>query len=216
MRHRIVIADDHTILREGLCSLLTAEGSFDVVAQADNGREALRAVIKHKPELILMDLSMPRTNGTEAIRHIKKRHPETKVIALTVHKADEYINAALAAGAEGYLLKDDCLNELLTAIRSVLDGKRYLSPSIADKVVSGYLGQQAVRGNPSPWEALTHREREVMKLVAEGYKNREIAEYLSISSKTVEKHRANLMKKLGLRSAADVIAYAIDRGLVTR
>jgi DNA-binding NarL/FixJ family response regulator len=211
-KHRIVIADDHAILREGLCALLAAEGDLEVVEQVDNGRDALRAVASHRPELVLMDLSMPKTNGTEAIRHIKKRYPDTKIIALTVHKADEYINAALEAGAEGYLL----LTELLTAIRRVLSGKRYLSPSVADKVVSRYLGQQTVPHATTSWETLTHREREVIKLVAEGYKNREIAEYLSISPKTVEKHRANLMKKLGLRSAADVTAYAIEKGLVTR
>jgi DNA-binding NarL/FixJ family response regulator len=207
-KHRIVIADDHAILREGLCALLAAEGDLEVVEQVDNGRDALRAVASHRPELVLMDLSMPKTNGTEAIRHIKKRYPDTKIIALTVHKADEYINAALEAGAD--------LTELLTAIRRVLSGKRYLSPSVADKVVSRYLGQQTVPHATTSWETLTHREREVIKLVAEGYKNREIAEYLSISPKTVEKHRANLMKKLGLRSAADVTAYAIEKGLVTR
>jgi len=213
-KHRVVIADDHTILREGLSALLSAEGDFEVVEQVDNGKDALRAVGAHRPELVLMDLSMPKTNGTEAIRHIKKRYPDTRIIALTVHKADEYINAALTAGAEGYLLKDDCLHELLTAIRSVLNGKLYLSPSVAEKVVTGYLGQQTVSRATTAWETLTHREREVIKLVAEGYKNREIAEYLSISPKTVEKHRANLMKKLHLRSAAELTAYAIEKGLL--
>ena len=215
-KHRIVIADDHAILREGITALLAGEGDLEVVEQVDNGRDAVRAVAKHRPELVVMDLSMPKTNGTEAIRHIKKRYPDTKIIALTVHKADEYINATLGAGAEGYLLKDDSLSELLTAIRRVLSGKRYLSPSVADKVVNGYLGQQVVSHATTSWETLTHREREVIKLVAEGYKNREVAEYLSISPKTVEKHRANLMKKLGLRSAADLTAYAIEKGLVTR
>ena len=216
MTNRVVIADDHAILREGLRALLSAEDGFQVVEQTDNGRDALRAVAQHKPQLVLMDLSMPMTNGTEAIRHIKKRFPETKIIALTVHKADEYINAALTAGADGYFVKDDCLSELMTAIRSVLSGKRYLSPSVADKVVTAYLGRQPARSAGTTWEALTHREREVIKLVAEGYKNREIADYLSISPKTVEKHRGNLMKKLGLRSASDVTAYAIEKGLVTR
>lgn len=215
-KHRIVIADDHAILREGITALLAGEGDLEVVEQVDNGKDAVRAVATHRPELVVMDLSMPKTNGTEAIRHIKKRYPDTKIIALTVHKADEYINATLSAGAEGYLLKDDSLSELLTAIRRVLSGKRYLSPSVADKVVNGYLGQQAVPNATTSWETLTHREREVIKLVAEGYKNREVAEYLSISPKTVEKHRANLMKKLGLRSAADLTAYAIEKGLVTR
>ncbi len=215
-KHHIVIADDHAILREGLAALLAAEGDLEVVQQVENGKDALHAVATHRPALVLMDLSMPKTNGTEAIRTIKKRYPDTKIIALTVHKADEYINAALGAGAEGYLLKDDCLSELLTAIRRVLSGKRYLSPSVADKVVSGYLGQQTVPHAATSWETLTQREREVIKLVAEGYKNREIAEYLSISAKTVEKHRANLMKKLRLRSAAELTAYAIDKGLVAR
>jgi DNA-binding NarL/FixJ family response regulator len=215
-KYHVLIADDHAILREGLCALLSAEDDLEVVGQVDNGRDALHLAASLKPELVLMDLSMPRTNGTEAIRHIKKRYPEIRIIALTVHKADEYIHAALTAGADGYLLKDDCLSELLTAIRSVLGGKLYVSPSVADKVVTGYLGPKDAPNARGSWEALTHREREVIKLVAEGYKNREIAEYLSISPKTVEKHRANLMRKLNLRSAADLTAYAIEKGLVTR
>lgn len=215
-KYPVVIADDHTILREGICALLNAQPDFEVVGQADNGRDALRAVAQFKPALVLMDLSMPKSNGTEAIRHIKKRFTETKVVVLTMHKADEYINAALGAGAEGYVLKDDSLSELLGAIRCVISGKRYLSPGVADKIVTGYLGQQSARRNTTSWEALTHREREVLKLVAEGYKNREIAEFLSISPKTVEKHRGNLMKKLGMRSTAEVAGYAIEKGLVTR
>jgi DNA-binding NarL/FixJ family response regulator len=169
-----------------------------------------------KPDLVLMDLSMPNTNGTEAIRNIKRRFPHTKVLTLTVHKTEEYVRAALKAGASGYMLKDDSKADLCNAIRSVLKGKTFLSTSICGNVVSGFLGESATSAaSTSSWEVLTHREREVIKLIAEGMRNKEIAEYLSVSHKTIEKHRSNLMKKLNLHSAAGLTAYAINNGLLT-
>jgi DNA-binding NarL/FixJ family response regulator len=159
---------------------------------------------------------MPKMNGVEAIREIKKRAPETKVLALTVHKAEEFILEVLQAGADGYVLKDASSEELMMAIKSVLGGKRYLSPSVSQLVIEGYLEGRKSIASSSPWDTLTKRERQILKLIAEGHKNKEIADYLYISVKTVEKHRANLMKKLDLHSAAALTAYAMERGLVTR
>lgn len=213
-KHQVLIADDHTILRDGLRALFSSEDDLEVVGEVDNGRDAMRCLSTLKPHLIVMDLSMPQLNGTEAIRHIKKRYPEIKVVVLTFHRAEEYVRASFDAGADGYVLKSDSQTELLAAMRSALRGKTYLSPGIADKVVIGYLGQQGAPAGTLSSNTLTHREREVLKLIAEGHKNKEIAEVLSISPKTVEKHRANLMKKLGLHSAAALTAYAIENGLV--
>lgn len=212
---RILIAEDHTILRQGLLALLSSNPEFEVVGEAEDGREAIRCVEKLRPDLVLMDLSMPRMNGTEAVEEIKKRHPETKVLVLTVHKSEEYILATLQAGADGYVLKDVTHVELMLAIKSVLAGKAYLSPEISDKVIEGYLEGRRPKSKSS-WDTLTQREREVLKMIAEGHKNKEIAEHLCISSKTVEKHRANLMQKLNLHSAASLTTYAVEKGLVTQ
>ncbi len=212
----IVLADDHTILREGLRALLTADSNFEVVGEARDGREAVRCVEKLEPDLILMDLSMPRMSGMDAIREIKKRYPDTKIIALTVHKTEEYLLTTLQAGADGFVLKDATHDELILAINNVMGGKSYLSPGVSEKVIEGYLkGKEGSRALGS-WESLSQREREVLKLIAEGYKNKEIAEDLCISLKTVEKHRANLMKKLDLHNAAALTVYAVEKGLVNR
>jgi two-component system response regulator NreC len=213
---RIVLAEDHTILREGLRALLTADPDFEIIGEAADGREAVRFVEKQIPDLILMDLSMPRMTGMDAIREIKKRYPQTKIIALTVHKTEEYLRTTLQAGADGYVLKDATHDELMMAIESVLKGKIYLSPGVSGKVVEGYLEGKESQMPPSTLGLLSQREREVLKLIAEGYKNKEIATDLCISLKTVEKHRANLMKKLDLHNAAALTAYAIEQGLVER
>jgi two-component system, NarL family, response regulator NreC len=215
----IVIADDHGIMRDGLCALINSEPDLRVIGTATNGREAIRAAEVLKPDLVMMDMSMPLTNGPEAITHIKRRTPEMRVLVLTFHTDDQHIHAALRAGADGYVLKDDSRLEMLTAVRAVLNGKSFLSPAICDRVVNGYLGGgQAARpaGTTSSVgsDVLSQREREVIKLIAEGYRTREIATYLSLSHKTVEKHRSNLMRKLSLRSAAAVTAYAIANGFV--
>jgi len=215
-KYEIVIAEDHTILREGLRALLSSHPDFEVVGEAEDGREAIRRVEKLMPDLVLMDLSMPRMNGLEAIKEIKKHSPEIKIIALTVHKTEEYILATLQAGADGYALKDSTHSELVMAIEHVLEGNSYLSPDISGKVIEGYLEGRKTLKATSAWDTLTQREREILKLIAEGYKNREVADYLCISLKTVEKHRANLMKKLDLHNTAALTACAIEKGLVTR
>jgi len=211
----VFIVDDHAIIREGLRALLSLESSIDVVGESSDGRDAIRKVGALNPDLVLMDLSMPGINGIEAIRQIKNRNPNLRVVVLTAHRSDEYIRIALEAGANGYLLKESTRAELLIAIRSVMAGKSYLSPVVSEKIIVGYLNRGDVHAK-SPWETLTARERVVLKLIAEGHQNKRIANYLSISVKTVEKHRANMMSKLNLHNAARLTAYAIERQLVTR
>ena len=171
---------------------------------------------KLQPDLVLLDLSMPRMRGLEAIPELRKVSPETRILTLTVHDSEEYILASLQAGADGYVLKDATRDELLLAIRSVLSGKSYLSPEVSTKVIDGYLGARGGIKPEASWESLTKREREVLKLVAEGYRNKQVAELLCISVKTVERHRANLMEKLDLHDVSALTAYAMKRGLVTR
>ena len=216
-KHRIVIAEDHTILREGLRALLSSDPDLEVVGEAKDGQEAIRIVEKLKPHLILMDLSMPRMNGMDAIREIKKKCPETKILILTIHKTDEYIQAALETGAERLCIKRLLSHTKLSlAIRNVLDGKYFISPEISGKIIGGYLqGKKPVKPTTS-WDTLTQREKSILKLIAEGYKNKEIADFLCISVKTVEKHRANLMQKLDIHNISDPTALAIEKGLLTR
>jgi DNA-binding NarL/FixJ family response regulator len=213
---KIVLAEDHTILREGLRALLSADPGFEIIGEAQNGREAVRCVERLEPDLLLMDLSMPRMSGMDAIREIKNRYPDIKIIALTVHKTEEYLLTTLKAGADGYVLKDATHEELVMAIKNVMSGKSYLSPGVSEKVIEGSLEGRESNRSLSPWETLSQREREVLKLIAEGFKNKEIAEDLCISLKTVEKHRANLMKKLDLHNAAALTVYAVQKGLVNR
>jgi DNA-binding NarL/FixJ family response regulator len=214
--YRIVIVEDHRILREGLRSLLSSSPDFEVVGEAEDGREAILCVEEYKPDLVLMDLSMPKMDGLDAIGEVKNRCPKAKLLVLTVHKAEEYIFESLKAGADGYLLKDATHEELVLAIKNVLDGKPYLSPGISGKLVEGYLEGRKITTSSSKAEILTQRERQILKLIAEGQKNKEIAEFLCISIKTVEKHRANLMKKLNLHNASAITAYALEKGVITK
>ena len=213
--HNILIVDDHALMRNGLEAMLASEPDYEVVGVAADGMSAIRAVSDLEPDVVLMDLTMPRTSGMDAIVHIKRKHPDIKIVALTFHKEDKYIHATLDAGADAYVLKDDSRTELFNALANVVTGNNYLSPSIVDKVVAGYLsGGDASTTKPS-WEVLTRREREVIKLIAEGKRTKEIAEYLSLSPKTIEKHRTNLMRKLDLHNVSEVTVYAIKNGFVT-
>ncbi len=212
--YRLVIADDHAILRQGLRALLSSSDDLVVIGEASDGQEAIRITNTLTPDLLLIDLSMPRINGTEAIQILRARQPDLKIIVLTVHRTEEYVRAALDAGVNGYLLKDDTHNELLNAIRAVLSGQTYLSPGICGQVVNTYLDPQGGVVKGSSFDSLTLREREVIKLIAEGFTNKAIARHLFISVKTVEKHRSNLMKKLDLHSASKITAYAIEHRLI--
>lgn len=213
--NKILIVDDHTLMRSGLEAMLVSEPAYEVVGVAADGKSAISAAAKLQPDIILMDLTMPLTSGIDAIVQIKRQQPTTRIVALTFHKEDEYIHATLEAGADGYVLKDDSRTELLNALASVLKGKSYLSPSICDKVVAGYLSLGDSSVKEPTWEVLTRREREVIKLIAEGKRTKEIATYLSLSPKTIEKHRANLMKKLDLHSVSAVTVYAIQNGFIS-
>ena len=215
---RVIIADDHAIIRDGLSAILDNESDIEIVGTASDGDAAVKAVGKSSPDLVVIDLSMPRTDGPQAIRKIKNRYPDVRVVVLTYHKEDAHIHAALKAGADGYVLKDDGRDELLASVRNVFAGKSYLSPAICKRVMSGYVRSQPGEsaGGIASWDQLSAREQQVLKLVAEGYKTREIAEYLSLSEKTVEKHRSTMMRKLDLHGVSAVTAYAIENGLLAQ
>jgi len=213
-KQRIFIVEDHTLLRAGLRALLLQDPDLEIIGEADNGRDAVRAIGTLLPNLVLMDISMPGMNGIEAMHDIKRRNPGIRILILTVHKSDEYIHESLRAGADGYILKDATHDELQIAIRNVLKGKTYLSPDISDRVIHSYLGGGGKSDVSTGRDELTHREREVLKLVAEGHPNKYIADYLCLSIKTVEKHRSNLMKKLDLHNASMLTSYAIEKGMV--
>jgi len=214
--YRVVIAEDHTLFRQGIKALLSLESEFEVVGEAADGFQAIERAKELKPDLILLDISMPRVDGMTAIREIKRVCPEAKILVLTVHKTEEHVLETLKSGASGYVLKDASHEEFLLAMKSVLQNKRYLSPDISARIVDGYLNGRKTAGASTPWESLTPREKQVLKLVGEGCKNKGIADLLCISVKTVAKHRANIMKKLDLHNVAALTAYAIERGLVER
>ena len=213
-RKKIVIAEDHKLFREGLKSMLSARSDLHVVDEAQDGLEAIRCVKLNKPNLLLLDLSMPRLSGISVMKDIKSQFPEVKILALTIHESDQYVLEAFEAGADGYCIKDAGRDELMVAIDSVLEGKTYISPGIADNVMEGYLEESKRLKTRTSWDTVTQREREVLKLLAEGYLNKEIAEFLHISVKTVEKHRANIMNKLDIHNVAVLTSYAIEKGLV--
>jgi DNA-binding NarL/FixJ family response regulator len=213
---KIVIAEDQTLVRQGLRSLLESEKNIKVVAEAGDGIETIRHVEKYNPDLVLLDLAMPKMSGLSALKDIKNRHPETKILVLTFHSSEEYILEAFESGADGYCLKKDSHAELLAAIKNILSGKSFISPAISSKVLEGYLEGRKKLKKKTSLETLTQREKEVLKLVGEGYSSIEIGDILCISSKTVDKHRSNIMNKVNLHSAASLTAYAIEKGLVTK
>lgn len=213
---KVVIAEDSTIVREGLRSLLETSGGYQVVAEAENGMDAIRMVEDHQPDLVLLDLSMPKMNGISAICEIRRMMPDVKILTLTIHDNDEFILEAFNAGANGYCLKDSSYDDLVKAILKVLEGKTYLSAEISDKVLEGYLEGKKQLKSTTTFDSLTQREKEVLKLIGEGYKNMEIADFLCISVKTVGKHRSNIMDKIDIHNASGLTAYAIDKGLVAK
>lgn len=215
-KFRIMIVEDHGIMRESVKSLLSSGPEFEIVGEAADGYEAIERIQELKPDLVLTDLSMPKMNGIEMIEEVKRKVRDTKIIALTVHRGEEYVLATLKAGADGYVLKEDSYVELSVAIKHVLKGQRYLSPGVSGKLIEGYLDGRKPEELHSVWETLTKREREILKLIAEGYRNREIADQLYISVNTVEKHRSNIMEKLNIHNTATLIAFAVEKGLVER
>ncbi len=216
MKKRIVIVEDHTIVRQGLQSLLNNCDDMEVVGTAEDGLNAIRCINEHEPDLILLDLNMPRMDGISVIIDVTRSNPDIKILTLTMHKDEDYILSAFRAGAHGYCLKSSNQDELLMAIRTVLEGKIYVSPDISGKVLEGYLSDRMRIREKSSFDTLTQREKEILKMVGEGYQNKAISDYLCISVKTVEKHRANIMDKLNLHTASALTAYAIEKGLVAK
>jgi DNA-binding NarL/FixJ family response regulator len=215
-KYRIVLVEDQAIIREGLRSLLSGEKDFEIVGEAGNGREALRLVEKIKPDLVVTDLSMPQMDGMDMIATIKKQNPKVKIAALTVHQDQEYVVATLKSGADGYILKEANYSELILALRCILRGKHYLSPEISGDLIKGFLEGKKVEKEQIPWEILSKREREILKQIAEGLTNKQIADQLCISVKTVETHRYKLMNKLNVHNAAALITVAMEKGLLHR
>jgi DNA-binding NarL/FixJ family response regulator len=213
-KYKVIIAEDHQLFREGLKSMLSGRGDLDILAEAEDGLEAVSCVKRNTPDLLLLDLSMPRMSGISVMKEVKRQFPDVKILALTIHESDQYVLEAFDAGTDGYCIKDASRDELMVAIDSVLAGKTYISPGIADNVMEGFLEDRKRLKTKTDWDTVTQREREVLKLLAEGYLNKEIAEFLHISVKTVEKHRANIMAKLDLHNASALTAFAIERGLV--
>ncbi|MCK9275423.1 MAG: response regulator transcription factor [Syntrophales bacterium] len=213
-KKRIVIAEDHKILRQGLRSLLNTSEDLEVVGEAGDGMSAIWTIKEKEPDLVLLDLNMPKMDGIAVIKEIKQQFPHTKILALTMYTKESYILEVFNSGGDGYCLKSAGHEDLMMAIKAVLAGKHYVSPEISRLVLEGYLESRKKVHMKSSFDVLTQREKEVLKLVGEGYQNKEIADYLCISPKTVEKHRANIMQKLDLHTASELTAYAIEKGLV--
>jgi len=209
---RLIVTEDHALVRAGLCALLQDIEGVEVLAEAGDGREAIRLVEKFQPDIVLMDVAMDGMNGLEAAARISKEYPGVRVIMLSMHASEEYVLQALRAGAAGYLLKDAGTAELDFALRAVARGETYLSPAISKHVVAGYV--QRVSGETGPRDQLTPRQREILQLIAEGHSTKDIAQILFISVKTVETHRAQLMERLDIRDVAGLVRYAIRMGLV--
>jgi DNA-binding NarL/FixJ family response regulator len=214
MAIRVLLADDHQLLRQCLRSMLAADAEIEVVGEAENGRQAVEQVRQLAPDVVVMDVSMPDLNGVDATRQVKERSPNVQVLALSAHSDRRFVTSVLAAGAAGYLLKDCAFDELCRAIHTVARKQVYLSPAIAGIAIETSLGQMP-DGGPSGPAALTPRHREVLQLLAEGLSAKEIALRLHLSVKTVETHRAQIMRRLGCHGVADLTKYAIREGLTS-
>jgi DNA-binding NarL/FixJ family response regulator len=211
---KVLLADDHTIVRKGLLSLLLDHEDIDVVGEAHDGRDAIKQVEQLQPDVVVMDITMPLLNGLEATRQIKHRWPNIQVVILTVHTAAEYIFRILQTGASGYVVKQAAPSELFMAIRAAHAGESFLSPSISQTVIQEYITRARLTSCEDSFDTLTEREREIIQLLAEGHTSRDIAEMLVISIKTVETHRGNLMRKLGIDNLADLTKYAVRKGII--
>jgi two-component system, NarL family, response regulator NreC len=212
---RIVLGDDHTLVRQGLRKILEESGEWEVVAEAGDGREAVRQVLALRPDVVLLDIGMPLLNGIESTRQIVRRHPEIRVLILSMHADEPYIIKALQAGAKGYLLKDSADTDLIRGVADVAAGKSFFSPAVAKVMLDDYVRHLADKGISDRYDALSEREREIFQLIAEGHSNKDIAEVLWISPATVETHRAHIFQKLDLHNTAEVVLYAVRRGIIS-
>jgi two-component system response regulator NreC len=212
---RVLVVDDHTLVRDGICALLGLASDVEVAGEASNGIEALEMVRKILPDVVIMDLAMPIMSGQEAIRRIHKEFPNIRILALSQYDNKEYVFPVLNAGAYGYISKASASSDLVTGIRSVYQGDSFLSPSVAKHLVENYRQGGIPQDNNDPYESLTDREREVLKLLADGYTITEIAKILTISPKTTDGHKTSLMAKLDIHNRADLIKYALRKGIIT-
>jgi two-component system, NarL family, response regulator NreC len=212
---RILLADDHTVVRKGLRLLLESQPGFQVVAEAGDGRQAVALAEQATPDVVVMDVAMPILNGIEAARQIVSKQPHPEVVFLSMHSDESYVLRALKAGARGYLLKDSAEYDLMNAVKAVTEGKAYFSPAISKMLVEDYMRQMHERKVEDSYELLTTREREILQLLAEGKNNKEVANLLNLSLYTVETHRSNIFQKLNLHSGAELILYAIRKGVIS-
>jgi len=213
-RCRILLADDHVVVRQGLRKILEEHREWEVVAEAGDGREALRLAEQHQPDIAIIDVAMPMLNGVEATRQLTRRVPGIRVLALSMYSDEAYVTAIIRAGAAGYLLKDSADVDLVTAVTALSAGKSYFSPAIAQVMLDGYRGQLDERATVDAYDTLSPREKEIFQLIAEGKTNKDIAALLFISPSTVETHRAHIFEKIGLHSAVDAVLYAVRRGII--
>ena len=211
---RVLLADDHELVRKGLRALIERQPDLEVAGEAADGREAVELCEQMKPDVVVMDIAMPRLNGIEATGQIVKRNPATGVIMLSMHSDEGYLTRALASGAKGYLLKDSAEADLLLAIDTVAKGKPFFSPSIGAALLEDYVRQLQQRGLTDSYELLTDREKEILQLLAEGKSNKEVAALLNLSPYTVETHRTHLMQKLNLHNTAEIVLYAVRKGII--
>lgn len=212
---RVLIADDHVIVREGLRTILEAQPDIEVVGEATDGEEAVNKTKEIKPDIVLMDITMPGMNGLDATRQIKQYTPDVRILILTMHEGDEYFFKLLEAGASGYFVKGGSSAELISALRAVWHGDVFLYPTMAKKLLADYLQRARAGQDKESYDGLTNREREIVKLIAEGHTNQEIADLLVLSVATVQTHRAHIMAKLGLHSPTALVKYALRRGFIT-
>lgn len=214
MSIKIILVDDHEIVRAGLRLLIQAQQDMEIVGEAENGQQALELCRKVLPDVAVMDITMPGPSGLEVTRQIKQQYPDINVLALTIHEGEQYFFEMLNAGASGYVPKRAAPTDLVAAIRAVFSGEVYLHPSVAKTLVNDYLQRVQMGWERASYDGLTEREQQVLKMIAEGLMNKEIAEKLSISVRTVERHRENIMGKLNLHTRAELVRYAVDKGLI--
>ena len=212
---RILLADDHTVVRKGLRLLLESHPGFKVIAEAANGREAVSLAETHTPDVVVLDVAMPLLNGIEAARQVSAKMPQIAIVFLSMHSDESYVLKALKSGAKAYLLKDSAEDDLINAIKAVTEGKAFFSPAISKMLVEDYMRQMREREVEDSYELLTTREREILQLFAEGKSVKEVAALLDLSLYTVETHRSNIFQKLDLHSVAELILYAVRKGVIS-